>query len=299
MLAKKLSTVQFRTVSVDHLDDIRNDVESLLASGKLDAAFYEENLRRFKYEVPEDMRDAKFIVVASMPQPATMVNFSLKGVQIPAIIPPTYAKREEAMNCIQCELEEAVKPESYQFQRALLPVKTIAARSGLALFGRCNLTFAQGLGSYHRLASFFTDCPDLNDQWQEMRAMNRCGDCEACIKACPTGAITSDRFLIKADRCLANLNEMNSSRPFPDWVEGNWHHCIVGCMRCQNACPENEGKLAWSKDQIDFSDEETEYLLRGEFKGGEAERVEEKLKKIGLDLTIFPRNLQVLLKRLP
>jgi hypothetical protein len=39
----------------------------------------------------------------------------------------------------------------------------------------------------------------------------------------------------------------------------------------------------------------TAYLLEGEFKGEKAKAMEEKLKLIGLDLSIFPRNLQVLL----
>ena len=33
---------------------------------------------------------------------------------------------------------------------------------------------------------------------------------------------------------------MNESLgPLPSWVEPGWHTCAVGCLRCQQACPEN------------------------------------------------------------
>lgn len=67
-------------------------------------------------------------------------------------------------------------------------------------------------------------------------------------------------------------------------------------MICQRVCPYNKNVLAWSEDRGEFTEEETEYLLRGEFSGEKAAKTERKLRKFGLDLTIFPRNLAPLLK---
>jgi epoxyqueuosine reductase len=25
-------------------------------------------------------------------------------------------------------------------------------------------------------------------------------------------------------------------RDFPEWIDPSWHHCLVGCMRCQTIC---------------------------------------------------------------
>jgi hypothetical protein len=44
-----------------------------------------------------------------------------------------------------------------------------------------------------------------------------------------------------------------------------------------------------------YSEEETEYLLKGEFQNEAAEEIMEKLERSGLDLSIFPRNLVVLI----
>jgi hypothetical protein len=44
-----------------------------------------------------------------------------------------------------------------------------------------------------------------------------------------------------------------------------------------------------------FSEEETDYLLRGDYQNDDAEEIMEKLEVSGLDLSIFPRNLVALL----
>jgi hypothetical protein len=44
-----------------------------------------------------------------------------------------------------------------------------------------------------------------------------------------------------------------------------------------------------------FSEEDTRYLLDGKFDGTQGKEMLAKLERCGLDLTVFPRNLQALL----
>jgi epoxyqueuosine reductase len=92
--------------------------------------------------------------------------------------------------------------------------------------------------------------------------MSRCKDCELCRRACPTGAIASDRFLLHAERCLTYHNEKEASILFPEWIKPEWHNCIVGCIRCQAACPENRPFLNVFGETAEFTEEETRLLLR-------------------------------------
>ena len=46
-----------------------------------------------------------------------------------------------------------------------------------------------------------------------------------------------------------------------------------------------------------YTEEETEYLLKGEYQNDDAEEIMEKLERSGLDLSVFPRNLMVLLEQ--
>lgn len=194
-------------------------------------------------------------------------------------------------------MTDAFKPESPRFMKATLPLKLLAVRSGLALYGRNNITYVPKFGNFHRLIAFYSDYHSPVDNWQEKKALPLCASCKACLNACPTKAIQKDRFLIRAERCLSYLNEKDSKHEFPKWLNASAHNSIVGCMHCQRVCPYDKDMLGWYEDRGNFNEEETAYLLMGKFSGQKAKRIERKLKRVGLDLTLFPRNLEVLLNR--
>jgi len=92
---------------------------------------------------------------------------------------------------------------------------------------------------------------------------------------------------------------MNESlKPLPDWVEPGWHTCAVGCLRCQQACPENAVvDLAVEAPEV-FDEAETAAILRAapleEYSAGARAR----LGRSGLDYgpEVMARNLRVLIE---
>jgi hypothetical protein len=66
-------------------------------------------------------------------------------------------------------------------------------------------------------------------------------------------------------------------------------------MRCQRVCPYDRDVADWYENRAAFTEKETTYLMNGKFRGVKAANMEKKLKRIGIDLTIFPRNLEALL----
>jgi len=285
-----------RIISVEHLNEIREEIESRHREGLFDETLYQERLTYFKYQKPASLPNTKSITVVAVPQPIIKITFHWQGRAKPLILPPTYIDNIKIDRHVKGLLEQSLISKPYKFIRAVLPVKTLAVRSGLALYGRNNIAYIPKFGSFNRLTAFFSDYPCPEDQWQEPQILPKCKECRACIKACPVGAITEERFLIKAERCLTYLNEKTADHAFPEWVDPSWHNAIVGCMHCQRVCPYNKDVLAWSEDRDDFNEEETGYLLRGEFSGERAAKIGRKLRRLGLDLTIFPRNLAPLLR---
>jgi epoxyqueuosine reductase len=286
-----------RVISVDHLGEIRRDLDILHADGFIDENLFQEWLNHFTYEIPKELPDARFIVVAAVPQPMYTLTFRWKGRKVPVILPPTYADGDEIDGRVKGQMTRAMGNRRFKFCKTALPLKTLATHSGLASYGRNNVTYAGKFGSFHRLTAFYTDYPFADDHWQERQVLPTCGTCTACIDACPTRAIVDDRFLVRAERCLCYLNEKTADHAFPDWVKPEWHNAIVGCMHCQRICPHNSTVLDGFEEREEFDEQETEYLLAGEFDGERASNMHRRLKRLGLELTLFPRNLSALLEQ--
>jgi epoxyqueuosine reductase len=167
----------------------------------------------------------------------------------------------------------------------------------LAEYGKNNIAYVKGMGSFFRLTAFYSDLPSQEDTWIEHQTMERCHNCSACLKSCPTKAISSKRFLLHAERCLTFHNE--SQRDFPSWLDPAWHHCLVGCMRCQIICPENKAFRDWTEDREAFSEAETTLLLDGlqteELPARTVKKIEELHMKIEYS-KILSRNMRALFK---
>lgn len=127
--------------------------------------------------------------------------------------------------------------------------------------------------------------------------MDLCDSCEECLRNCPTGAITGSRFLLRAETCLTYHNE--SKDDFPEWINPDWHHCLIGCMRCQSVCPMNADVDGKYEDRLSFTEEETALLIGDEPLEKLPAETTAKLSSLGLteEQPILRRNLRMLLRR--
>jgi epoxyqueuosine reductase len=64
-----------------------------------------------------------------------------------------------------------------------------------------------------------------------------CGDCDLCVRACPTGALGKDG-LVDARRCLSYLS-IDHAGPIDRAAWPAWGERLFGCDACQQACPHN------------------------------------------------------------
>ena len=281
-----------KIVSAEHLSDLEKDIDSLRRQGLFDEEFFSEELSGFDFTIPASIPGAKSLIVAAAPQPQVRVMFTLGDKELPCIIPPTYSCATDRM--IETLLLKHLEPAGLQIQMANIPRKLLAVRSGLALYGKNNITYMEGLGSFYRLAAFFSDLACPEDCWKELGFLNECTNCDACTKSCPGGAIGAGRFLIHAERCLTFHNE----RPpeFPDWLNPSWHHCLVGCMVCQKVCPVDKSFRKWFVNGPSFSAQETDLLLQNASKDEFSSETIQKLDHLDMVeyLDVLGRNLRAL-----
>jgi epoxyqueuosine reductase len=249
-----------RIVPIAHLADLREAIGGRLDGGLLDETLYRGQLNSFSYDPPADLPGARSIIIVAVPTPQMRVVFHSRGRAVPVVIPPTYVSFTPRTESVQTELAAWLEGDGYLLAKPRLPLRTLAVGSGLAECGRNNITYVAGMGSFHQLVGALSNLPCEGDPWREPKALDRCESCVACVKRCPTGAITTDRFLIRAERCLTYHNE--AADDFPEWIDPSWHHCLVGCMRCQTVCPENKAYVNWFQDRVEFTESETDLMIR-------------------------------------
>jgi len=288
-----------KIVSAKYIPDLQNTVKKINDEKLLNPEFYDEYKKYFEFEPNTDFGEVKSLFMVAMPQPQYEIVFNWNNKKVPLKIPPTYLHGRALINEAKAFLTDLLKPGGYSIEFARLPQKTLAIRAGLAEYGRNNITYIRGMGSFHRLFTFYSDFPYEHDGWQELRMMDVCKECFACLHKCPTGAISKDRFLLRAERCLTFHNEHPVDVPFPDWIDPSWHNCLVGCLHCQKVCPANEKVINWTEPGPTFSEEETKLLLNGTTVEDLPEETRRKVEEHGLGyhLPMYPRNLGAILKR--
>lgn len=142
--------------------------------------------------------------------------------------------------------------------------KQWARRAGLGWIGRNTLLVNPTLGSYCNIGELVTPYP--TDQY-DIPIANRCGDCHACVDACPNHALSESRAnssampsqnmvttegsnqaltqttkthvpLLNANRCASYHTIENRADSLPPDIHLSKY--AFGCDICQLACPYNQ-----------------------------------------------------------
>ena len=286
---------QGKIISTRHLRELETEIMTRYQKGLLDPDIYDAYLASFDFACHRKLTGARSLIIVVVPQPQVQVTFFREDKPYPVIMPPTYnfAIDNEVAGRLKADLE----PRGYQLQKVRLPEKLLAVRSGLAQYGKNNITYVKGMGSFQRPVAFISDFPYEEDNWGKATVLEHCEKCSACRKACPTDAIKSDRFQLYAERCLTFHNE--SAKAFPQWLSPSLHNCLVGCMICQKACPANKDVVKWIEPGETFTTNETDIILSGVSEERLPKETLTKLKRLGLMeyYGVLGRNLKALINK--
>jgi epoxyqueuosine reductase len=108
-----------------------------------------------------------------------------------------------------------------------------AAQAGIGWHSKSTMLINERLGTWFFLAEILTTLELPPDQ----PVRDRCGTCDRCITACPTGAITAPHRL-DARRCISYLTiELKTAIPVE--LRPLLGDRIFGCDDCLDACPWN------------------------------------------------------------
>lgn len=120
--------------------------------------------------------------------------------------------------------------------------RAAAVRAGVGWWGKSTLVITPGLGPWFVVGSVVTDAPLEVDS----PMMRGCGSCDACLPACPTGALVEPGVL-DARRCLAAIAQTGGVVP-REW-RSSMGDRLYGCDDCLDACPPGVRLSIRSSDQ--------------------------------------------------
>jgi epoxyqueuosine reductase len=144
-------------------------------------------------------------------------------------------------------VHEAIGPFGYRVFTDSAPVleKALARNAGLGWIGKHTNLIDRQSGSFFFLGEIYVDLALPVSE----PSTAHCGTCQACMPACPTGAIVAP-YRLDARRCISYLTiELAGSIPLEfRRAIGNR---IYGCDDCQLVCPWN--KFARPTVEKDFA----------------------------------------------
>ena len=133
------------------------------------------------------------------------------------------------------ELQEEIGEFGFRVFVDSAPVleKAWARKSGLGWVGKNANLITKKHGSFYFLAEIICDL----DLEYDLAVTDHCGSCRACIDACPTQAIVSDR-IVDGSKCISYAT-IELKNEIPDYFNGKMDDWIFGCDVCQDVCPWN------------------------------------------------------------
>ena len=257
-----------------------------LAGKNGNLTFLKNTASHFQKNQPPDIpfRPLSFLIIAYPSDPGQIIlHVNGKSAAIP--IPPTYLDNPADHRRIDEILESAAKGCQTAHSKGISQ-KMLAVLSGLGRYGRNNVFYVNGLGSFFNLKAFYTDirCDDVS---YPLRFLDECENCGLCRKNCPTGAIGGFP-VIDASKCLTLYNE--NKDPIPDWILPDAHHALIGCLRCQEICPQNK-KQKRTIHTLELDEAESKALLSADSSAASAAlpaELEQKLLSFGIYKFFLP-----------
>jgi epoxyqueuosine reductase len=238
---QKAKSIGFDLVGFAKAEKLENEVEKLKDWLKLGyqsgMSYMERNIEKRK-DVSHILSDAKSIISLSLNYYTSHQHSNNKkkgkvsryawGKDYHLIIWEMLENLEEQL----CNIDQKFKCKSYVDTGPVMD-KALAVKSGIGWMGKHSNIINRNYGSWFFIANIITNTEfDYAEQIPDF-----CGDCTACIDACPTDAIVQD-YVVDSNKCISYLTIENKGDISSEF-KGKFEDWLFGCDICQDVCPWN------------------------------------------------------------
>jgi epoxyqueuosine reductase len=133
---------------------------------------------------------------------------------------------------------------------APLAERALAQRAGLGFIGKNHMLIHPTLGSQLLLGQLVTTLDLPPDRPIQTAG---CQDCDLCLRACPTGALSPDGFFL-TNRCISYLTQYADDF---SGLEQKVGPRLFGCDTCLLACPYEQTAPVCKKPDLGFHPQRT------------------------------------------
>ena len=112
--------------------------------------------------------------------------------------------------------------------------RELAKKAGIGYYGKNCSIINDKYGSFIFIGYILTD---LDIKITPNLLENDCGECNLCIKACPTGALEKS-YKVNPKKCISYLTQTKNKIPYE--LRSKMGNKIYGCDTCQLVCPKNK-----------------------------------------------------------
>lgn len=151
---------------------------------------------------------------------------------------------KEKMDKLILEIKEKVdfNYKSYVDTGPLIE-RELAHKAGIGYYGKNCSIINDDYGSFIFIGYIMTD---LEIEGNEGELESKCGDCDLCIRACPTNAL--EAYKLNPKKCISYLTQTKDIIPIE--YRRKMGTKIYGCDTCQLVCPKNKGVRLSSHDEF-------------------------------------------------